>query len=510
MVDEMKFGLLGPMIVRRGGTAIRVPEGMQRVFLALLLLRANHCVSVRDLAKAQWGEPWPESAESNMPSYIRRLRTTLKDTDKSRIVRCPSGYMIKVHDGELDVARFEALVKAARAATGAGSWGDARARAGAALTLWRGELLADVDLPSVTRGERTRLEELRLEVLEVRLGADLELGHGASIIAELQTLTQAHPLRQRFQAQLMLALYGSGRRPEALTVYPRAHEMIVEKTGEGPDRFLSELHARMLRADPALDTPRPARPRPRKPERVPLGGTGGPAAEPGPAGHRASPGASSARPRRRLAWVTAAVVVIVIVTVLTVRALSAGNPQVYSQPQFCYKSDAGFFCLNAAHGNPSSGTDVQTWAHSAGYANNMFLALQIGTVTGTWPFRDQALDREQRAFYQVLELEADPGGHPSGQCLSTADASKQDGADGSYYFPVTFRPCDQTMDRYSTWLTWNSYGPVGNPITMVELTNKTGSPQQFACLDPRNVLYHCVAGSQIATVSAGQNWAHFK
>jgi DNA-binding SARP family transcriptional activator len=55
MVTGMEFGLLGPLMVRRGGTVVMLPAGGQRIVLAALLLRAGQQVEVDELAEALWG-----------------------------------------------------------------------------------------------------------------------------------------------------------------------------------------------------------------------------------------------------------------------------------------------------------------------------------------------------------------------------------------------------------------------------------------------------------------------
>ena len=102
--------------------------------------------------------------------------------------------------GELDVARFEALLGAARAAARDSSWDTAAAEARAALALWRGEPLADVDSELLAAREVPRLAELRLQALETRIDADLHLGRHAEVIAELRRLAAAHPLREHLHA----------------------------------------------------------------------------------------------------------------------------------------------------------------------------------------------------------------------------------------------------------------------------------------------------------------------
>ena len=67
-----------------------------------------------------------------------------------------------------------------------------------------------------TRPEATRLQELRLAALEIRIDADLALGRHDALTAELDGLVREHPSRERLHCQLMLALYRSGRQADAL------------------------------------------------------------------------------------------------------------------------------------------------------------------------------------------------------------------------------------------------------------------------------------------------------
>jgi DNA-binding SARP family transcriptional activator len=145
VATEMEFGLLGPLMVRRGGAEVPVPPGKQRAVLAALLLKANRVVAVDELAEALWGEEPPVSARASVQNYVKRLRASLGEAGRSHITTEPGGYLISVAAGELDMTRFEGLLGAARAAARDGSWAAAADQAGTALALWRGEPLADVD-----------------------------------------------------------------------------------------------------------------------------------------------------------------------------------------------------------------------------------------------------------------------------------------------------------------------------------------------------------------------------
>src|SRR5215831_16107754 len=247
----MEFGLLGPLTVQQNGAVITVPPGKQRVVLAALLLKSNRVVPLDELVEALWGPRPPATARATLQSYVTRLRKTLGD-GHDRIATHPGGYQISVDPGELDVTRCESLLGSARAAARGGSWDAAAAQAGAALALWRGEPLADVESELLAAREVPRLAELRLQALETRIDADLHLGRHGEVIGELRQLTSAHSLREHLHALLMLALYRDGRQGEALAAYRDAREVLTGELGVDPGPELRELHQRILTADPGL------------------------------------------------------------------------------------------------------------------------------------------------------------------------------------------------------------------------------------------------------------------
>ena len=146
---------------------------------------------------------------------------------------------------ELDSARFEDL---AHAATGP----ERIPSLEHALGLWRGGAFGEfAELPGV-RGEALRLEELRLTVTEQLIDARMEAGEDARMVAELEALVAAHPLREQFWRQLMLALYRSGRQAEALRRCADLRSMLRDEMGLSVSLAARELEARILADDPSL------------------------------------------------------------------------------------------------------------------------------------------------------------------------------------------------------------------------------------------------------------------
>src|SRR6185437_6186318 len=97
--------------------------------------------------------------------------------------------------------------------------------------------------------------ELRLAAVEERIDADLALGRQLAVVPELEALAGDHPFREHFRAQLMLALYRSGRQAEGLAVYQQTRTLLSDELGLEPGTELQELQRAILVQDPGLTPP---------------------------------------------------------------------------------------------------------------------------------------------------------------------------------------------------------------------------------------------------------------
>ena len=250
----MEFRILGPLEVIGGGQPIELGGSRQRALLALLLTRANEVVSTDRLIDDLWGARPPKTAANALQYHVSRLRKALAGSEV--IVTMPPGYLIQVAPGELDLLRFEHQVAEAERSSP-----ERRATLlREALGLWRGPALADLANEQFAQPEIRRLEELRLAALERRLDADLELGGSAELVAELEALVHENPLREPLRAQLMLALYRSGRQADALDVYRETRRLLVDELGVEPGPALQGLEQAILRQDPELGPAEGTRP----------------------------------------------------------------------------------------------------------------------------------------------------------------------------------------------------------------------------------------------------------
>ncbi|MEV0233725.1 transcriptional regulator [Nonomuraea sp. NPDC050786] len=252
----MHFKILGPIEVRTShGKPIALGRRKQRVLLAALLLNTGKAIPSQRMLDWLWGERAPATAESNLYTYISALRKVLGVP--SRIEAGSNGYVLRVAPGEIDVTLFEDLAAQGQQALAEGRHDVALERLTRALGLWRAEsVLEGLPLPAPLRGEAARLERLKATVVNASLEARLALGQHREMLADLEALTRRDPLNERLLAQLMLALYRSGHRADALAVYQGARETLAAELGIDPGPDLNRMHRRILADDPTLAPPR--------------------------------------------------------------------------------------------------------------------------------------------------------------------------------------------------------------------------------------------------------------
>jgi DNA-binding SARP family transcriptional activator len=251
----MKYELLGPLRVTDTDGSSFISARKIESLLAVLLIRADHVVSLDQLIAEIWGENVPRRAMAGLHVYVSQLRKFLHRPDRpdSPIVTQSPGYVLRPGADELDHQTFLGLVERGRGHTRDGRYEQAAADFEQALDLWRGPVLGDLRPGPVTDGFATWLTETRLECVELLIDARLGLGRHREVIGKLYSLAAEYPLREPFHRQLMLALYRSERQADALKAYQVAYRTLNDELGVRPCRALQNLQYAILQADDRLD-----------------------------------------------------------------------------------------------------------------------------------------------------------------------------------------------------------------------------------------------------------------
>ncbi|GAA2093986.1 BTAD domain-containing putative transcriptional regulator [Kitasatospora saccharophila] len=235
----MLIGVLGPLEVR----GAEVAGARLRGLLVRLVVDAGRVVSSERLVADLWGAEPPAVPGNALQTLVSRLRAL---GGRDVVLAGSGGYRLAAGAGEVDALEFERLLAAARGLAAPAERLPVLRRA---LGLWRGPALAEfADEPFASLAAR-RWEELRLTAVEERVAAELTLGQGASLVAELAELAAAHPLRERLHGQLMRALAAAGRPAAALERYEETRRELAERLGVDPSPELSALHLALLRGE---------------------------------------------------------------------------------------------------------------------------------------------------------------------------------------------------------------------------------------------------------------------
>ncbi|MEV6240454.1 BTAD domain-containing putative transcriptional regulator [Lentzea sp. NPDC051838] len=241
---SVEFNVLGPLLVRVDGHELRLGGFTRRAALGFLLLNAGRVVSISELTEALWPDGHPPTARGILLNVVSALRKAELDL----VTRKP-GYLLRAEPDRVDLHRFRAAT--ARAATAPGPEQKAVILRDS-LALWRGPVLADLVADGVRWPALVEIEHLRDITVEDRFDAELASGKHREVIAELEALVRDHPLRERLQGQLMLALYRSGRQADALAAFRAARERFAAELGIDPGRDLVALEQAILTQDPSL------------------------------------------------------------------------------------------------------------------------------------------------------------------------------------------------------------------------------------------------------------------
>ncbi|MFB6719219.1 BTAD domain-containing putative transcriptional regulator [Kribbella sp. NPDC056345] len=250
MTGQLRIEILGPLQILHHDEPITVGAHRLQALLAVLALRANQVCTPEDLLDLVWHDNPPGTGLKVLPPYIYRLRRTLP---VDVVHHTSNGYVLRLPPDALDITEFEAIATHAGQLRDRGDLNAAAAAYNQALALFRGEPLSGLPGPYLA-AQRRRLLERHDRVFADRVDLDLDRGRTAELVAELVPAVAARPFDERLAGQLMRALAADGRQADALDVYRRARDVLVDQLGVEPGPGLREIQQGVLRNQEAART----------------------------------------------------------------------------------------------------------------------------------------------------------------------------------------------------------------------------------------------------------------
>ncbi|UUU28021.1 AfsR/SARP family transcriptional regulator [Streptomyces sp. DSM 40750] len=244
--------MLGSLEILWDSEKLAVPRGPKvRQLLSLLILQPGSVVSHGSIVDELWGKEPPKTALSTVRTHVYHLRQILHQEIGERIPAtlidtCSTGYVLRALPEQVDTQNFMLLARQGEAALSSGNLVEGSHLLKKALDLWRGGALSDITSGSVLTQHVQHLEELYIRILQLRIGADMQLGRHSHVAAELKRLVIRHPLNEWLHGQLITALYHSGRRGDALRAYQELRKILREELGLDPSPELQLVHQEIL------------------------------------------------------------------------------------------------------------------------------------------------------------------------------------------------------------------------------------------------------------------------
>ncbi|MCD9141272.1 AfsR/SARP family transcriptional regulator [Streptomyces albireticuli] len=248
----MKFNVLGALeMVTDDGRSLELNTSKTGQVIALLLVRCRETVSSDTLLEELWGQRLPRSARTTLQTYVYHARQMFDrelpgQAGHEVLVTRPPGYAILADEELVDSKRFERLVREGKGLLDAGRPEDAMARLDEALAMWHGPAFSGMALGRVLSAHLTHLCEVRIRAINLRIEVLRRLGFYQELVPELSSLVAFHPLNEHFHAQLIEALYKTGRRADALRAYQQLRTVLDQELGVEPAPEIRRLQYEVL------------------------------------------------------------------------------------------------------------------------------------------------------------------------------------------------------------------------------------------------------------------------
>jgi DNA-binding SARP family transcriptional activator len=241
----LKVRLLGRFEVAIDDRPVGAWDGARGLNLFKYLLTHRGAPCARDvLMDVFWPDVSPDQARNRFHVALSALRRSLRTVGDIPVVEFREGaYGLNPElDLQADVDDFRRLVETGERAQTAGDTDAAIVCYTQAVTLYRGDLLAESPYDDWALLPRETLRVTYLDVLDRLAALHLTKESLGPCIAVAQLILQQDPCREDAHRLLMRCFAQQGRVHEALRQYELCSRALATTLGGGPSRATVELH----------------------------------------------------------------------------------------------------------------------------------------------------------------------------------------------------------------------------------------------------------------------------
>ncbi|MDF0531642.1 BTAD domain-containing putative transcriptional regulator [Tsukamurella sp. 8F] len=259
-MTSLDIRVLGQVSMSVGGAPNEVSGVKPRSVLAILVLNRNRAVTVDSLSEQVWDGNPPASAVASLQVFVSGLRKALRGPDggsgfDGRLVTAGRTYRLDLDPEQSDIGRFDASRRRGAELAAAGRYEQASLAYAKALAEFRGDPVADLRGLQFADTFALGMEEERAAAQSAMYDAEIAAGRASAVVGDLRRLVTENPLREPLWAQLISALYLSGRQADALDSCRELRRVLADELGIDPSPSLVALEQSVLRQEPLAASP---------------------------------------------------------------------------------------------------------------------------------------------------------------------------------------------------------------------------------------------------------------
>ncbi|MGB3438294.1 MAG: BTAD domain-containing putative transcriptional regulator [Actinophytocola sp.] len=221
---------------------VRVDSTKVRGLLGYLAYRANEFVHVDRISEALWDDDRPPDPAKTLQPYVSRLRRVFREAGcPADLDRDNKSYRLTTDPSIVDYHQLRTIVRKGHRARGGGQVREAAELFSAALRLWTGPPLTDLDTTWARRLRDTLTNQTLVPAHCALLDTKLALGDHDFVLEQLPPLLAEHENNEQLAGQWIRALAAANRVGQVPAFYREFTQRLLDDLGVRPSSELAQI-----------------------------------------------------------------------------------------------------------------------------------------------------------------------------------------------------------------------------------------------------------------------------